>query len=54
MERATADLLGNAAGHFILQEEYIAEVAFIALGPEMPFGGEGNQLRGDTDPITRP
>src|SRR3984893_9190506 len=42
------DLLGDIGGYLILQHEHIAEIAVIAIGPEMPVVSGANQLRGYT------
>ena len=46
------DLARNCLGHFRLQGEHIAGVAFVTLRPEMGVGGDADQLCGDAHSST--
>src|ERR1700682_2945516 len=49
-----ADLLSNVADDVALQAKDIAQIAIVALGPEMLVGGAVNQLRADSHAVAGP
>jgi hypothetical protein len=45
-------LAGDSLGDIALQIQYVANVTFVSLHPQMSIGGRVNQLRPDAHPIT--
>src|SRR5216684_6852937 len=45
--QGSPDLTGDGAGYSTLQSQRVAEISFVAFGPDLPIGGHLDQLSGD-------
>ena len=51
---AIADLPSDVARHVAFHPKDVAEIAIIALGPQMLVGGSLDELRPDSHPVANP
>jgi hypothetical protein len=49
----SADLRGDAGGHVVLQPQNVAQLAVVAIGPDLILLRAVDELRGHSDPIAR-